>query len=322
MKFRTELKISPLEQPITYDDALLCLGSCFADEVGARLEADKFTVTRNPLGTLFNPLSIRLLMRRAAHHIYFTPREMERNQEGSYFLYGLPTRFTSSSAEELLDEANQGLERLNTAIDKARHLLITFGTAWVYRRTQTGELVANCHKQPQANFDRKRLSVEDILLNWEPLLARYPDKEFIFTVSPIRHQGDGLEQNSVSKATLRLAVERLVETHKNAHYFPAYELLIDDLRDYRFYADDLCHPSTQAVNYIYEKFGEAAFTPATQAQIGRLRSLTSFVAHRPLNPASERYRAECRRFIEAMEREERENKIDFSTEIAQLKGRL
>lgn len=320
MKFRTELKASPFARKIRYGEPIFAIGSCFADEVGARLEADKFPITRNPLGTLFNPLSIYGLLGRALHQVVFTPDEVQQHTSGDHFLYGLPTRFTSDKADELLNEANEALYQTQLRFHEADHVLVTFGTAWLYRLN--GEVVANCHKQPQSLFTRELATLHEITQRWSLMMQRHPAKQFIFTVSPIRHLGDGAEGNAVSKATLRLAVEELCSKHPNGHYFPAYELLLDDLRDYRFYADDLCHPSPQAVSYIYEKFAEAAFDDETRNTMNRLRSLTSFAAHRPLNPASEQYRNECRRIIERMEEEQGKNNHDFSAEIALLKGRV
>ena len=320
MKFRTELTVKHLARPIRYSEPIFAIGSCFADEVGARLEADKFPITRNPLGTLFNPLSIYGLLGRALHDTIFTHHEVQRHPSGEHFLYGLPTRFTFANEGELLDAANEALYQTKLRFHEAQHVLVTFGTAWLYRLGD--EVVANCHKQPQALFTRELATLHEITQRWSLMLQRHPEKQFIFTVSPIRHLGDGAEGNAVSKATLRLAVEELCTKHPNAHYFPAYELLLDDLRDYRFYAEDLCHPAPQAVSYIYEKFAEAAFDAETRNTTSRLRTLSAFAAHRPLNPASEQYRSECRRMIERMEEEQRKNNHDFSVEITLLKGRV
>ncbi|MBQ5395158.1 MAG: GSCFA domain-containing protein [Alistipes sp.] len=322
MKFRTELKIAPFPRPIGYRDSILSMGSCFADEVGQRLCTDKFRATCNPLGTLFNPLSIWGLLERAAADRPFTEEEVQHHPSGSTFLFGLPTRFTATESGELLCKANEALRQTRRCFEEANHLIVTFGTAYIYRLTATGEVVANCHKQPHDLFRRERLTVNQIVEPWVEFIKQYPDKQFILTVSPIRHLGDGLEGNAISKSILRLAVEQLAEQLPNVRYFPAYELLLDDLRDYRFYADDLCHPSRQAVEYIYEKFAEAAFTPETLALQGRLRALTAFAAHRPFDPSSGQYRSECLRHIERMEEEERANNLDFSAEIALLKGRL
>ncbi len=322
MKFRTELKITPFERAISYQDRLLAIGSCFADEVGQRLSADKFRATCNPLGTLFNPLSILGLMERAEADRRFTEEEVQQHPSGGAFLFGLPTRFTASEGGELLLRANEALRQTRACFKEADHLLVTFGTAYIYRLAATGEVVANCHKQPHDLFRRERLTVNQIVEPWAEFIKQHPDKQFILTVSPIRHLGDGLEGNAISKSILRLAAEQLVEQLPNVHYFPAYELLLDDLRDYRFYADDLCHPSRQAVEYIYEKFAEAAFTPETLELRGRLRGLTAFAAHRPFDPSKEQYRSECQRIIEQMEAQVATNNLDFSAEIALLKGRL
>lgn len=322
MKFRTEITITPFERPIGYRNRMLALGSCFADEIGARLADAKFSIRCNPAGPLFNPLSILALIERGLDRRPFTLDELHQNSDGEWFSFDLSTRFTEPTAEALLQRANRLTEELTATIEQADRLLITFGTAWVYRLQADDAIVANCHKQPQQLFRRERLTVEQIVTSWSRLIERLPNKQITLTVSPIRHLGDGLEGNAVSKAILRLAAEELTERHTTVHYFPAYELLLDDLRDYRFYADDLCHPSHQAIDYIWEHFTSAALTTETQQTLGEVARLTAFLRHRPLHPSSESYRTECRRTIERMKQLAARTNIDFSEEIAALTMRI
>ena len=173
-------------------------------------------------------------------------------------------------------------------------------------------MVANCHKQPASQFQRRRLSVAEIVERYDKLFEGIlRDKNVILTVSPVRHIGDGLQENSVSKATLRLAVEELVAKYENAHYFPSYEILIDDLRDYRYYADDLAHPSKMAVDYVWERFCEAILSPEAQEMLPRIAQIVSAAEHRPFNPDSESHKAFCRKMIE---KANAMPQIDFSLE--------
>lgn len=321
MKFRTEITITPFEVPISHRERLFSIGSCFAEEIGERFARAKFAICCNPTGPLFNPLSILRVVERALDERAYTPDDLCRNEQGVWFLFDLPTRFTDSDAERLLDTVNTLQQQIKRHFEAADRILITFGTAWVYRLLANGELVANCHKQPQSLFRRERLTVEEIVTRWHTLIERYPAKEFIFTVSPIRHLGDGLEGNAVSKAILRLACEALTE-QRNVRYFPAYEALLDDLRDYRFYAEDLCHPSRQAVDYITELFFSAALSKRSRMLADEITRLIDFTHHRPLRPDSEAYREQCRTIIARMEALAHREKIDFSAEITSLKGNL
>ena len=248
-----------------------------------------------------------------------TPSELHQTADGCYFSYDTATALNGPDAEEVVTRCNTAIRQLGEALKRASHLFLTFGTAWIYRLGETGTVVANCQKQPQRLFRRERLTAEAIVERYTALIeGPLRGKQIILTVSPIRHLGDGLEGNSVSKATLRLAAELLAERFPEVHYFPAYELLIDDLRDYRFYADDLCHPSSQAIAYIRERFAEVAFSEQTRGTMKQVEKWLSVCAHRPHNPHSEEYRRLCRETIEAMQHA----KFDFSAEIAHLEARL
>lgn len=319
MKFRTEITPTPLPHKIGYDDELLMLGSCFADEMRRWLASLKFRASGNFAGPLFNPASIADAIERAQRGEEIRPTDLAQGADGRYFSYHTSTLYVGDDPQAVAARCQEANQALANRLATARHLIITFGTAWVYRLQATGEVVANCHKQPQQRFRRERLSVEEIVARWSALLeGPLQKKQVLLTVSPIRHLGDGLEGNAVSKATLRLAVEQLVERCSNCRYFPAYELLLDDLRDYRYYADDLCHPSPQALAYIRERFAEAAFSEQTKQQMKEVEHLLRFCAHRPHDPASEEYQRQSREVIRAMQ----DSPFDFSEEIALLRSRL
>lgn len=319
MKFRTEIKVTALPHEIRYKDSLLMLGSCFADEMRQWLAQLKFRASGNFRGPLFNPHSIADAIERAERGDKTRAIDLARYDDGRYFSFHSSTLFAGRDAHAVAHQCTTLDAQLAEALREARHLIITFGTAWVYRLQSTGEVVANCHRQPAELFRRERLTVEAIVERWSALLeGLLSDKQVIFTVSPIRHLGDGLAGNAASKATLRLAVEELVERFPNCCYFPAYEILLDDLRDYRYYADDLCHPSTQALAYIRERFAEAAFSADTRREMSEVKRLTAFCRHRPHDPQAEEYRTLRRRVIEQMQR----SYFDFSAEIAALEGEL
>lgn len=323
MKFRTEVKIAPFRHPIALTDSIVALGSCFATELGRMLSERHIRVISNPLGPLFNPLSIASAIERALDRIPFTADDLETNPEKEHFSFEASTRFTAPSAEELLGQLNATNDSLHEALAKADRIILTFGTAWVYRLLSTEQVVANCHREPATRFRRERLTVEEIVTHWKGLLqGALRDKEVILTLSPIRHLGDGAEENSISKATLRLAIGELVDQLPNVSYFPAYELMMDDLRDYRFYADDLVHPSSQAVEYILERFTEVAFTAPDRQYLDRIDRALSFCRHRPMNPRSASYLKGVQSTLAELHALEQEVKIDFSEQIRTLEALL
>ena len=251
MKFRTEIRIAPLSVRIGYENRLLALGSCFAEHISGRLSGARFRITSNPSGILFNPLSLAATLESYAAPQEVVPEELGcRN--GLWFHYGFHGAFSDGSQKMALSKMNLARRAGASALREADRVILTFGTAWVYELRSTGEIVANCHKQPAELFRRRRLTVEEIVARYDDLQAGpLAGKQVILTVSPVRHLGDGLPDNFLSKATLRLAIDEICRRHADTTYFPAYEILTDDLRDYRFYADDLVHPSQQAQRYIW-----------------------------------------------------------------------
>lgn len=278
MNFTTPIHIPAADKPIAYTDHILLLGSCFADNIAAKLAEYYFQITANPFGTLYNPLSIA-----QALSLQQVPKLVEWG--GLYHSMYHHGAFSSPDRLQTGQNIRQSIDCLQRAFAEASVVIITFGTAWVYE--QDGVVVANCHKIPADRFTRRRLSVEEIVSAWQPVLSAHSDKHFIFTVSPIRHIKDGLHENQLSKATLLLAIAQLAENQSVLiDYFPSYEILIDELRDYRFYADDMLHPSSVAVNYIRERFVSTYMSAATQQEMHPLHQLYLDRHHTLLHPDS------------------------------------
>ena len=258
MKFRTEIDIAPLGVKIGYGNRILALGSCFAEHIAGRFVEARDRIVTNPTGILFNPLSIAAALRSYADEAPVQHSELDFDGE-LWFHYGFHGSLSAASPDEALAAMNAARKAGAEALRRADRVLLTLGTAWVYEHN--GQVVANCHRQPADQFRRRRLSADEVAAAIESVL---PDessgKRILLTVSPVRHLGDGLAGNAVRQAVLRLAAEELSERHAQVAYFPAYEILCDDLRDYRFYADDLTHPSPQAVAYVWERFCEALLT--------------------------------------------------------------
>ena len=288
MKLITPIDITPSTWHIGYDDRILMLGSCFSDEIGAQMAQRALQVTCNPFGTLYNPLSIAQAINLPS--TIFNLQSAIVEHDGlwhSMFHHGSFSRPTREQTEQAVADS---IETMQKALSEASVVIVTFGTAWVYE--MDGVVVGNCHKLPAERFTRRRLSVEEIVAAWEPILAQYNDKHWIFTVSPIRHIKDGLHENQLSKATLLMAVEHLTAQRSNSAtirqakpvYFPSYEIVLDELRDYRFYADDLVHPSSMAVQYVWERFAETFCTPQTRNEMQIRHKQWKQSQHRPIRP--------------------------------------
>ncbi len=295
MKFRTEIEIRPAEAPLGYRDRLLAIGSCFAETMAARLAAAKFRITANPTGILFNPLSIADALERLLHPAEIGAEELQQGADG-WFHFGFHGSFSDRDAERARARMNGAVRQGAAALAEAQAVIVTFGTAWVFERE--GRVVANCHRRPAAEFVRRRLSAEEIAGRCAPLFGEaLRDKQIILTVSPVRHLADGLSGNALSKATLRVAAAALEERCPNLHYFPAFEIVTDDLRDYRFYADDLVHPAPQAVAYVWEKFAAAWLDAEARKRLPEVEEIVAAARHRPRDPGSPAHRAFCRAML-------------------------
>ena len=286
MKLFTEVCCEKL-QPISPRERICVLGSCFADSIGERLAAAGFDVLRNPFGTLYNPASVSDAVERLDSARPFTAQECVEMGAGAGLVcsFSHHTRFARPTAEAFLDAANAALAADAAAWAGCRRVLVTLGTACVWRALERpGQpVVAHCLKRPAREFAHELLSVEACTALLRQMVAAHPDRQFIFTVSPIRHLGDGAHANTLSKSTLHLAVQQVLsEFPDRVGYFPAYEILLDELRDYRFYANDLVHPADSAVQLIWERFLDACTDPADRPAILAAERAARAAAHRPL----------------------------------------
>jgi GSCFA family. len=286
MEFRTEQKILTMEHLIVYGDGMLFLGSCFADEVGGICRGLGFDALVNPFGVLFNPASIAQSLHRLSNKQAFSMNEIVKVGEEYYTTFSHNSDFWMQSPEKALEKANAALIEASEHFLKSKWVVISLGTAWVYRHKQRNQIVSNCHKLPSSEFERSLMSVEECVSALSDVIDLFPEKNFIFTVSPLRHLKDGLHGNQISKATLLLAVEKICNDFDNAFYFPAYEIMMDELRDYRFYKEDMMHPTEQAVHYIWEKFIAFGIDKNETGAMKMAAELKSMIHHKPLHPES------------------------------------
>ncbi len=317
---------TPVETPrdlpsLTHRDRILLTGSCFAADMGERLRAAKFPCEVNPYGILYNPLSIVTSLQEMAQGKVYTKEDLVCH-EGLWHSLMHHGDFSSPDAEETLQRINGNIRRVHDGLESVNRLFVTFGTAWVYERQVDGtvRVVGNCHRMPESAFTRRLLTVEEIVSAFSallaPWLARNPQLKVLFTVSPIRHVRDGLHANQLSKATLLLAIEELRQAFPTSvFYFPAYELLVDELRDYRFYADDLVHPSALAVRMVWERFTAACCPEETRGIMAECGKIGMALQHRPLHPGSSEYKAFLEQIVLKIEQLNRKYPyLDFQNE--------
>lgn len=270
LKLQTPVPVGRSRVEVSPDDKICVLGSCFADNIGEKMAELGFNACVNPFGTLYNPVSVCNSVSRLSSGIPFTEDECVEMGSGAGLVcsFSHHTSFARSTAEEFLTHANTSLAAASKAWNEAGKVIITLGTAWCFEYIPTGEIVSNCLKIDQKLFLRKRLSVQETSVLLRNLVGRNPGKEFIFTVSPIRHMKDGAHGNQLSKSILILAIEDVCNAFpERCEYFPAYEILLDELRDYRFYAEDLVHPSQQAVSLIWNRFVDFAVPQSCLAEL-------------------------------------------------------
>jgi len=296
MKLRTELPHERLRKPIDRKEKILLLGSCFTEHIGEWLKTSWMEVCCNPWGVLFNPASIAQNLSQCLSEVPHRPELWHAN--GKVYSFDHHSCISASEEGMLFAQIEQIDLEARTFFQQADHVLVTFGTAWVYERN--GRIVANCHKAPASEFVRRRMSVEEIVERWTPLIEQ--GRHFLFTVSPIRHVGDGLHGNQLSKATLLLAIDELQRRFPNkVEYLPVYELLIDDLRDYRFYADDLVHPASIAIEAVKELLSDCAFTPGLNQYLKEADCINRTLNHRPSDPNAPEHLALINRTLERKE---------------------
>lgn len=299
----TRVTAEPMEPRFGYSSSIMFVGSCFAQEMGRRCQEHYLDTLTNPFGVLFNPCSIADclgLLEGYSINPYgcsFIPEDIIETKAG-FCSFHHHSSFAKPTAQEFLDNANSELAKASEFYERKSWVVVTLGSAYVYTDRESGMVVSNCHKLPGSRFERRRLSVDECVQALGHYVGGNPARQWIFTVSPVRHLADGLHENQLSKSTLLLAVDHIVNRFDNAHYFPAYEILMDELRDYRFYADDMLHPSSLAADMIFDRFMDWGFDPAQRNLLEQASQLRSMMGHRPLQPDS----PQAREFMAMRER--------------------
>ncbi|UZH56218.1 GSCFA domain-containing protein [Salinimicrobium tongyeongense] len=307
MEFRTQVPVTPQEPKIGYSSKVLLLGSCFVENIGNKLEYFKFPNLLNPFGILFHPAAIHNFLKRVKEQYIFTEADIFYHNE-TWKCYEAHSDLNSVEKEEILNKLNAAVQETREFLKTATHVVITPGTAWGYKLNETGQLlVANCHKVPQAKFSREITEVKNALFDTSEIVRSLnPSAQIIFTVSPVRHLKDGFVENQLSKAKLITAIQERVASEENCSYFPSYEIMMDELRDYRFYAEDMLHPNIVAVDYIWEKFRQGWIASAASEVMKQVDTIQKGLLHRPFNETSEahqKFRRNLQQKIEKLEKE-------------------
>jgi hypothetical protein len=318
MELRTKVNIDPSPEKITYNDGVMFIGSCFASSIGSRMEMGHMPLMVNPAGTVYNPVSVCNTIDTIISGKEFTKEDLFFHDDRwlSFYHY---TDFSSGNPDNILDKINRRSKEAYDFLKNARFLFITFGTARTYRFKKNGLIVSNCHKIPSDQFSPELLTVSDIVALWKRQLNRlhelFPSLKVIFTVSPVRHWKDGAHGNQVSKSILFLAIEELLKLKTSLQYFPAYELVMDDLRDYRFYDEDMLHPSDTAINYIWEAFSGCYFDTQTIKVYNKVVKITKAFNHRFITDSPSRIKNFASGMLNQISDIEHElSKIDLSNE--------
>ncbi len=292
MEFSTPVEITGFNKKLTYNDSIMLLGSCFTESIGNKLSERKFPADINPFGIIYNPVSLQNCIEILKSNKSFTKTDLFE-ENGIWKSFYHHSRFSHSDINATLYNINERISISSEFIKKTSFLFLTLGTAWVYEHKETGKVVSNCHKSPASNFKQRLLSVDETyetLKNiFETVKKINSGCTLIFTLSPVRHLKNGAHGNQLSKSVLTIALQKLQETYSEIQYFPAYEILLDELRDYRFYAEDMIHPSGSTINYIWEKFTEAHLDDSTKKIMTEVENITRAMLHRPRFPESEEY---------------------------------
>lgn len=293
MNFQTHIPLSKETiYPINYHSKIILLGSCFSENIGNKFNYYKFQSQQNPFGILFHPKAIETFITNAINLKEYTDEDVFFFNE-RWHCFDAHSEMSSSSKEELLQNLNDAIQHTNQQINETSHIIITLGTSWAYRFIETDTTVANCQKVPQKKFLKELLLVDEISESLESIIALVkdvnPSINIILTVSPIRHLKDGFVENQQSKSHLIAAIHQVVEPRKKLFYFPSYEIMMDELRDYRFYKEDMIHPSKTAIDYIWEKFCEAWIDDESKNTMNKVDSIQKRMNHRPFNPNSKEH---------------------------------
>lgn len=290
MKFSTPIQLQEYPEKIDYQSHVFSMGSCFAEHMGQKFDYFQFAHQTNPFGIIFNPVSLEHIISRVVEHRKFTENDLFFYNEG-WHCFGVHSECSHPQKEDMLLYLNQQLEEAHYFLSKADFFILTLGTAWVYRHVESNEIVANCHKVPAAQFRKELLDVDTIASSLHTVMKQVlqwnPKMQFVFTVSPVRHLKDGFVENQRSKSHLITALHTSLSHLSSSHYFPSYEIVMDELRDYRFYEADLLHPNAIAIDYIWEKLTESLIDPAVFPLMKEVDSIQKSLQHRPFNPHSE-----------------------------------
>lgn len=318
MDFRLEFEPPSLSQKIDMDEKIMLVGSCFTDHVYKYLVASKFCALQNPNGILFNPISIAQALNSYIDNKHISSNELfELN--GLWNHWDFHSNLSCTSQEESLARMNESISSAHAFLKQSQWLIVTLGSAYVYE-WQAGKIVANCHKMPASHFTKRMLDPEEIISTYTKIIAALKqfnhNLKIIFTISPVRHLKDGFVENNRSKSVLIHAVDQLIRHQEHLHYFPSYELVVDDLRDYRFYAEDMVHPNYQATRYVWEKFCTAAINGRSREVMKELDQLNMAFHHKPLHPDSAEHIKFRKKYKEiAQSLSVRFPSIDLSSEI-------
>lgn len=286
MQFHLNYKPAVSQHKITHQDQVLLIGSCFSQHIGNRLDDLKFKVETNPFGMVFNPQSIANTLTRIIDKNYFTEQEVFEH-DGLWICLESHSSVSASTKMELLNSLNSLVDAWHVALKTAQYLTITFGTAYAYKFLEQGKIVANCHKLPQSQFEKLLLETSEITSTFKTLVDKLPQfnpgLKMLFTVSPVKHLRDGVVENSLSKAILIQSVHQIIKQNSNCFYFPAYEIVTDDLRDYRFFEADMAHPNKMAIDYVWKLFAETYFNEATEVINEKVMHIHQAYHHRLFN---------------------------------------
>ena len=302
MKLQTQVPLQTAHGQVDYLSQLFLLGSCFVENIGKKLDYYKFRSLQNPFGILFHPKAIENLLSKSIQVFNYTEEDVFYHNE-RWHCFDAHSDLSDVSKEELLRKLNDGLKDTRQQISISTHIVITLGTAWGYRKLESNAIVANCHKVPQKEFSKDLLSVENIVESLETIVdliqSVNPTAQIIFTVSPVRHLKDGFVENQQSKAHLISAIGKVLSSRadlacrqagsREKHYFPSYEIMMDELRDYRFYKSDMVHPNELAVDYIWEKFKSVWISKEAFSTMEKVEEIQRGMLHRPFNPKSEEH---------------------------------
>ncbi|MBN7812538.1 GSCFA domain-containing protein [Algoriphagus sp. H41] len=322
MRWSIDFPIPASASPIPHSAKILSLGSCFAQTIGMKMRNAKFDILVNPFGTIFHPLSLVDLISQSLSGEPINPTGI-LERDGLYLHYSAHSDLREKSAEALASSFQAKVREMQAYLQTGDFLILTLGTAWLYEHQELGR-VANCHKQPQKLFAKRLTELKEMQAEMEAVLEKIheenPRLQVILTVSPVRHIKDGVAENQLSKSLLRVLCGRLEAKFAQVSYFPAYEVMMDELRDYRFYKPDLIHPSEEAEDYIWKRWRETHFSPETQKSVTEIEKIGLELAHRPFNPDTEAHGKFLRKLLEKLER--LNGQFDFSKEIEEVTLRL